>query len=291
MQQPRLGKILSLLRCFHPTHPFLFLVGTAGISQTTRLFTLCHSSTSRPQLSLCLVHFFRFRMSTPLHAEVSPISTDSEFVASLFQPRHNRPPTGLWDKAAYFPDDKIVVFDAAASSTAPMARDTQSLANSSNTNRGLPDTHSDMSCEEQKSQPQWWRRYFLFRVIGVIVFLGLVVGSVVGGLLAHYRPRGSDLRSITSSVIPNNTVASVASSGVYLEGKLTFVMQTFWQNPNGSIHYIMSLDGKTFQGTRNVSLTVPPKVGSPISSTAFTDIAGLVYVSFMNSLEFLIRGR
>jgi hypothetical protein len=221
-------------------------------------------------------------MSAPQQAEVSPLSPNGGFVdekhAAQFQPTDEKHAISPADKAAYFPDDKIVTFDGPLPMT-PISRDTPSIANTNNTNRGLLDGYSDVPCEERKSKPRWWRRYFIFIVIGAIVFFALIIGFVAGSVLAHHKTKESDSKSTTSTVIPNNTAASVASSGVFLVGKSTFVMQTFWQSSNGSMQYIMSLDGKTFQGTRNVTMTIAPKVGSPISSTAFTDITGLVYVS------------
>jgi hypothetical protein len=225
-------------------------------------------------------------MSTPQHAEVSPLSTTGSFVDEKhtvqFQQTDEKHAISPADKAAYFPDDKIVMFDADSSIT-PISQDAQSLTNTTNINRGRLDGYSDVPCEQRKSQPRWWRRYFIFIVIGVIVCFALIIGFVVGSVVAHHKTLESiteSTKSTASTVIPNNLLASVASSGVFLVGKSTFVMQTFWQSSNRSMQYTMSLDGKIFQDTRNVSLTIAPKVGSPISSTAFTDITGLVYVSF-----------
>lgn len=222
-------------------------------------------------------------MSTPQHGAVSPLTMNGSFADEkhpiIFHRNHEMHAISPVDKAAYFPDDKIVMFDT-ASSMKPISADAQSLANTTYTKRGLLDGYSDVPCEQRKSQPRWWRRYFIFIIIGVIVCFSLIIGFAVGSVVAHNKTKESDSTTTksTSTVIPNNTVATVASSGVFLAGSSTFLMQTFWQSSNGSMQYIMSLDGKTFQATRNVSLTIAPKVGSPISSTAFTDVSGLVYV-------------
>jgi hypothetical protein len=80
------------------------------------------------------------------------------------------------------------------------------------------------------------------------------------------------------SEIANNTRNSVASSGLFLRDKRTWNMQSYWQGQDGSIKYQMSLDGATFDNATNVSLSIPAKVGSPISAAASTDNTGVVFV-------------
>jgi hypothetical protein len=72
---------------------------------------------------------------------------------------------------------------------------------------------------------------------------------------------------------------SVASSGLFLKDETTWNMQTYWQTSDGTINYQVSLDGSTFSKAMNMSLSVPAKIGSPLSATASTDTTGVVYVS------------
>ena len=62
------------------------------------------------------------------------------------------------------------------------------------------------------------------------------------------------------------------------EGSHNMEHANIFANGRGHIMYQMSLDGSTFESQRNMTLSIPAKVGSPISATPSTDTTGVVYV-------------
>jgi hypothetical protein len=137
------------------------------------------------------------------------------------------------------------------------------------------------SLPERPPKKPFWRRHILWLLtifILVVTFVAVLVGIT--------RPHNTTTQ--TSDTIPNNTLHSVASSGLFLNDKTTWNMQTFWQNSIGGINFQMSLDGKTFETSRKVALNIAPKVGSPLSATAEIDpVTGVVMVCshYSDSLE------
>lgn len=215
-------------------------------------------------------------MSTYYDASISEkhavqYSRDDKFVTGIFQAG-----TGV----SYFPDDKIAIFEAPS----PMTPISRELPSTANTDDGLLAPCTDLLNREPKPQSRFWRRYLIWIIVAAVIVVALIIGFVIGGVVANHKMKE---KTEVSAFIPNNTLASVASSGVFMKDETTFNLQTFWQTSSGSIQYMMALDGSTFQKARNASLSIAPKVGSPISTTAFTDSTGLVYVSFTENSDSL----
>ncbi|TVY56559.1 hypothetical protein LSUE1_G009886, partial [Lachnellula suecica] len=183
------------------------------------------------------------------------------------------------ETVSYYPDDKICLPMGGGDTPSPMTpspREQQAPPSTSNTDRAFLGGYSDVPCEERKSKPRFWKRYFVCIVVAIIFVIAGVIAIVVA--ITHSHKFQSD-PTATSKDIPNNTLATVSSSGVFMKDKTTFNLQTFWQTTNGSIQYMISPDGKNYLPEGNLSLTVAPKLGSPLSSTAFTDTSGLVYLT------------
>jgi hypothetical protein len=124
----------------------------------------------------------------------------------------------------------------------------------------------------------FWRRHLLSLLtifILIVTFVAVLVGIT--------RPHRSTAQ--TSDTIPNNTLHSVASSGMFLNDETTWNMQTFWQNTTGGINFQISLDGKTFAPSRKVALNIEPKVGSPLAATAEVDHNTSVVMVWIPSLK------
>ncbi len=84
-----------------------------------------------------------------------------------------------------------------------------------------------------------------------------------------------------AAVSNNSTLNSVASTGLYLKDGTTWNMHLFVQNTTGVISLRVSVDGETYAISEQVFLTIPPKVGSPLSATAEQDsTTGVVMVDF-----------
>ncbi len=120
------------------------------------------------------------------------------------------------------------------------------------------------SLPERPPKNPFWRRHLLWLLtifILIVTFVAVLVGIT--------RPHRSMAQ--ISNTIPNNTLHSVASSGMFLNDETTWNMQTFWQNTTGGINFQMSLDGMTFEPPQKVALSIKPKVGSPLAATAEVD--------------------
>jgi hypothetical protein len=120
------------------------------------------------------------------------------------------------------------------------------------------------SLPERPPKKPFWRRHLLWLLtnfILVVTFVAVLVGIT--------RPHRSTAQ--TSDTIPNNTLHSVASSGMFLNDETTWNMQTFWQTTTGEINFQMSLDGTTFEPSQKVALNIEPKDGSPLAATAEVD--------------------
>jgi hypothetical protein len=120
------------------------------------------------------------------------------------------------------------------------------------------------SLPERPPKKPFWRRHLLWLLtifILIVTFVAVLVGIT--------RPHRSTAQTLNT--IPNNTLHSVASSGMFLNDETTWNMQTFWQNRTGGINFQMSLDGKTFEPSRKVALNIKPKIGSPVAATAEVD--------------------
>ena len=120
------------------------------------------------------------------------------------------------------------------------------------------------SLPERPPKKPFWRRHFLW-----LLTIFILVVTFVAVLMGITRPQRSTTQ--TSDTIPNNTLHSVASSGMFLNDETTWNMQTFWQTTTGGINFQMSLDGTTFEPSQKVALNIEPKVGSPLAATAEVD--------------------
>jgi hypothetical protein len=120
------------------------------------------------------------------------------------------------------------------------------------------------SLPERPPKKPFWRRHLLWLLTNFIL-----VVTFVAVLVGIKRPHISTAQ--TSDTIPNNTLHSVASSGMFLNDETTWNMQTFWQTTTGEINFQMSLDGTTFEPSQKVALNIEPKDGSPLAATAEVD--------------------
>jgi hypothetical protein len=127
------------------------------------------------------------------------------------------------------------------------------------------------SLPDRPAKKPFWRRHLLWLL--TIFILIVIFVSVLVGITTH-RTKTPSAQTVT-----NNTLHSVASSGLFLNDGTTWNMQTFWQNSTGGINLQMSLDGKTFEASRSVALKIEPRVGSPMAATAEVDpTTGVVMV-------------
>ncbi|RDW87943.1 hypothetical protein BP5796_03637 [Coleophoma crateriformis] len=135
--------------------------------------------------------------------------------------------------------------------------------------------------ERQSIRP--WRKSP--RILLLIVFTFIIVSSgIAAAFYVHSRnvvsPTPSAFSEVsTDSIVQDNTRASMASSGLFLNDKSTWNMQTYWQTPTGGIKRQISLDGQTFSAETNVTLQINPRIGSPLAATASTDKTGIVYLT------------
>lgn len=133
----------------------------------------------------------------------------------------------------------------------------------------------------------FWKRHIKWLaagMLGLAIILAIIVRVSVHAMNSKTTTTmtGSDVQAVLGR---NNTLKSVASSGLFLKDGKTWNTQVYWQSSNGSINMQFSLDGKTFQPAKQVKLTFPPKVGSPISATAELDSVGTVVVCFLQVLS------
>lgn len=136
-----------------------------------------------------------------------------------------------------------------------------------------------VSLPERPPKKPFWRRHILW-LLTIFALVAIFIGVLVG-ITWHHRTTDQ-----TSDIVPNNTLHSVASSGLFLNDGTTWNMQTFYQNKTGGIFLQMSLDGKKWEPARNVALNIAPKIGSPMSATAEIDpVTGVVMVCLSLSLS------
>ncbi|RDW72811.1 hypothetical protein BP6252_06718 [Coleophoma cylindrospora] len=135
--------------------------------------------------------------------------------------------------------------------------------------------------ERQSKRP--WRKspaiLLLIALTFVIVGFGIAAAFYVHSRSVVSQTPNALSELSTDSIVQNNTRASMASSGLFLNDKSTWNMQTYWQTPTGDIKRQFSLDGQTFSAETNVSLQINPRIGSPLAATASTDKTGIVYLT------------
>ena len=199
------------------------------------------------------------------------------------------------EAGTYYPDDKIVLVSnepipeafrqqyrqqqqVQSMVSTPISSTPISVAHDT---RRLP-TYTESLPEREPARRPFLKRHMLWLI--VVLLLIIAIAGVVIGVLAS-RWSGKKGSTAPKVVVPNNTIGSVASSGLWLNGGTKWNMQTYWQNTNGSLWYQMSLDGVSYQQPRNASLRVPPRIGSPLSATAVTDSTGVVYVRYQSQGE------
>lgn len=139
-----------------------------------------------------------------------------------------------------------------------------------------PPMYSQAPLPDRPQQRPFYKRHMMW-LIAILLLIIVTAGIVIGVLAGKWSGKKGGM---VEAIVPNNTKASVASSGLFLNDKTTWNMQAYWQEENGDIKYQMSLDGKKFETPRNTSLSVRPKIGSPLSATAVTDATGVVYVGY-----------
>jgi hypothetical protein len=177
----------------------------------------------------------------------------------------------------YFPDEKIVMpIEAYEGIEAIPRRPSRGLEATGATENPPSYTvggaqvgyaNADAELPARPAKKPFWKRHFLW--ILTIAILLVIFITTVAGLLS--RPRKTKEVTVeVSKVVTNSTLYSVASSGLFLKDG-TWNMHLFSQNHTGGITLQVSLDGESYEPYQNVSLTIPPKVGSPLSATAEQD--------------------
>lgn len=146
--------------------------------------------------------------------------------------------------------------------------------------------------ESQSRKVPFWRRYMLWIIAGVVLLALVVAGVVVG--ITQVRNRASASKGASNALngtqtgvsganttvgapvinkisVQNSTLASVASTGLTLADG-TWNMHLFSQKGTSrQITLQVSLDGIAYQPYQNVTLTIKPRVGSPLSATVEED--------------------
>ncbi|KAG9234426.1 hypothetical protein BJ875DRAFT_441313 [Amylocarpus encephaloides] len=135
---------------------------------------------------------------------------------------------------------------------------------------------SEAHLPQRQSRPFWKRHVFM--IIAVLLLVIIVTGVLAGVLTTRNFNSNPKQEAIITVAVSNNSMSSVASSGLFLKDGTTWNMQTYWQNSYGTISYRMSLDGVTYKEAQNVTLRIPPRVGSPLTANAVTDSTGVVYL-------------
>ena len=72
-------------------------------------------------------------------------------------------------------------------------------------------------------------------------------------------------QAVAAAAVTNATLHSVASSGLFLKDGTTWNMNVFSQQTDGNITLQISLDGDKFEAVHNVSFSIKPRIGSPMS--------------------------
>ncbi|KAH7419431.1 hypothetical protein BKA64DRAFT_16398 [Cadophora sp. MPI-SDFR-AT-0126] len=135
-----------------------------------------------------------------------------------------------------------------------------------------PPGYADTELPSRPAPKPFWKRHILWIV--AILGLGILVIGVVVGVIGHMESKSTRTNNSRVSVvkaITNNTMNSVASSGLFLNDGTTWNTHVIWQNSSGGINLQISLDGRTFQPEQPVKLSIPPKIGSPLSATTEVD--------------------
>ena len=182
------------------------------------------------------------------------------------------------EKGTYFSDEKVMI--ARTPTRSPTYRLTPEVeapvVQNQNQDQNQTPPYYATPLPDRPQQRPFWKRYLLW-IVAIVLLLAIFIGVVVG-ITAHHHKSTKDS---TSTTVSNNTLHSVASSGLFLNDKKTWNMQTFVQNTTGGIILQYSLDGKTFQNASNVVLDIKARVGSPMSATAEVDLTnGVVTVCF-----------
>ncbi|RKF66858.1 hypothetical protein GcC1_108002 [Golovinomyces cichoracearum] len=131
---------------------------------------------------------------------------------------------------------------------------------------------------------RFWKKH-LYWILGILVLL-IVLFSIIGVIVSRLKSP----KEQTYEVKRNFTRSSVACTGLTLNDNKTWNMQVFSQNSSGQIELQVSLDGKTFEPAKNLSLTIPPRKESPISATAQQDshtgviMLNVFYISGINNV-------
>ncbi|CAD6506145.1 BgTH12-07075 [Blumeria graminis f. sp. triticale] len=249
-----------------------------------------------PRLSIVCFYSVENNLQEPSEAQkstdVSPTTIypqiNANTLSTSFNPRersidHGSPSaaTSPAEHATYFPDEKILITE---SNDKQCVQEQQVPATAPPV--PLPPRYCkpEVQARPKSEQKPFWKRH-LYWILGIITLLMILI-SVIAVVLARLKP--SDTKPIEA--IRNNTRNSVASTGLTLLDNKTWNMHVFSQNSTGQIALQVSLDGKTFEPPTNVSLTIPPRVGSPISATAEQDsqthviMLNLFYISGINNV-------
>lgn len=135
-----------------------------------------------------------------------------------------------------------------------------------------------------------WKQFNVWKVL-FFAFMAFVTGVVITAVVLNNKTKSSS-KTACAAAAPNtttsallSTTASVTSSGLFLQDGATWNMQVYYQPANSTkIIYKMDLEDsselgyESFQAARNMTLSVLPKPGSPMTATASTDTSGVVYV-------------
>lgn len=203
---------------------------------------------------------------------VSPVSTMAPMVTPVATPVNDEKHAVFSpvEKAAYFPDDKICL---SVSEGIEIQQATTDIA----PQVALPPPKS-AEADSQKRQQQipFWRRH-IWWITGSIVLL-LILISIL--LSLAFKSSGGNENTTKKAIVTNSTANSVASSGLFLRDGETWNMHLFAQNKTGSINLQISLDGSKFAAFQPVSLTIPPRIPTPMTATAEQDAqTGVVMVN------------
>ncbi|KAH6724335.1 hypothetical protein BKA61DRAFT_27696 [Leptodontidium sp. MPI-SDFR-AT-0119] len=154
-----------------------------------------------------------------------------------------------------------------------------------------PPGYADTELPSRPKPRPFWKRHILWII--AILGLGILVIGVVVGVIGHTESKSARTNTAsipTVRVTTNNTLNSVASSGLFLNDGMTWNTHVLWQNSTGGINLQISLDGQTFQPEQPVKLNIQPKIGSPLSATTEVDsstgvvMLNLFYLSGVNNI-------
>ncbi|KAK6584873.1 hypothetical protein PZA11_003097 [Diplocarpon coronariae] len=220
----------------------------------------------------------RVAMQKPAPA-VSPVSPLSR-LGNSFSPV---------EKGTYYPDDKIVIMtpvDQGMEAVQPNRRSSNApelflAAPAAAAHRSipprppvppLPPYYAEASALARPAPRAFWRRHLMW-IIAIVGVILLVVGISVGlvSRTGNDSKKSGSAKALVTGPIPNNTQNSIASSCMLLnEGKTpnNFVI---WQNATGELNLQVALRGTNFEPRKNISLTIPAKIGSPLSATTDVD--------------------